>query len=810
MEGSVQGLTCKEALARLKKYGYNVLVEQPKKQVFLSFLSRFTNPLILILLAASLVSALTYEFVNFILIFSMVLASATIDFLQEYQSGKAEEKLKSKVAVNATVIRDGERREVLMSRLTIGDVVVLSAGDTVPAELDVFDCKDLHIDESTLTGESFPVEKHKGDEVLMGTSVVNGTGLGVVAKIGKDTRVGAISESLVKQRPRTDFEKGILGFGLLITKITVVLVVFIFVVNFGTRHDFLGSLLFAVALAVGLTPELLPMIVTANLSRGASRMFKKGVIVKHLPAIQNFGSMDVLCTDKTGTITENRIKLEKYEDVYSRESRKVLEYAYLNSFNQSNLRNPLDEAILAHREAANTDFRKLDEIPFDFTRKRLSVVVQNAANSPLLICKGAFENILMEANRFEVNGRSYLLDEGTKGRIIKRCSYLSAEGYRVLAVSYKQVGSKDVYSKEDEKGLTFLGLTAFYDPPKRAVKGVLDKLAGDGIGLKILTGDNELVTRKVCSDLDIKIYGVVNGPDIKSFSREVFKKKVLFANIFVRLTPEQKEDIVTILRENKCVVGYLGDGINDASSLKSADIGISVDNATDVAKESADIILLNKSLAVLEEGVLEGRKTFANVFKYIFVGMGSNLGNMVSLSVVSIFLPFLPLLPIQILLNNLLYDLSQVTIPLDFVDLGKIRNPQKWDMNFIKSFVFIFGPISSVFDFITFYVLLRYFNFSIPLFRTGWFVESIVTQSLIILSLRTQAVPFFMSRPSFALATSVVLAAVFGTTITQAHVGALFGFAPLPFNFWIFLVVVTGLYFLSVEVAKKFFYKRWS
>lgn len=806
-----RGLSHQEAQRGLKKYGPNVLVARTKRHPLHELLLKFKNPLVLILLFAALISAFTGELINFLLIFSMVILSVLLDFYQEYQSNSTAEKLRQKVAVRAVVWRGGTKQELPVTQLTVGDSLELALGSLVPADARIRESKDLHVDESTLTGESFPVEKEPGAMVYAGSSVVNGEARAEITAVGQATRLGHMAQSLNDSRPLTDFEKGINNFGLLVMKITVILTVAIFAFNAILKGDIFNSFLFALALAVGLTPELLPMIVTVNLAQGARRLAHRGVIVKHLPSIQNLGAMNILCTDKTGTITENKIKLERYEDVTGSDNRHVLKLAYLNSFFQSNQKNPLDEAVLAHHaEVSPQGFTKVDEIPFDFTRKRLSVIVASHTGK-LLICKGAPESVLKNCRHFAKDGEKLPLTEAVRATIDQRYQTLSKEGYRCLAISAREsvTTPKKVYAVTDEANLTFIGLTAFLDPPKAEVKEVLKSLGKEGISLKILTGDNELVTRKVCEELEIKVIGVLTGtsPLFNGTDKDL-QDSAAKANLFVRLNPEQKVRVIKVLRSEGNVVGYLGDGINDAASLRAADVGISVANAVDVAKEAADIILLTKSLKVLRDGVLGGRHTFANVLKYLVVGMGSNFGNMLSVCLISLFLPFLPMLPIQILLNNMIYDLSQISLPLDHVDPEHLTKPQRWDSSLIKKYIFTFGPISSLFDFLTFFFLLFILHATIPLFRTGWFIESLTTQSLVILALRTRAVPFFRSQPHPALLLTSFGAVLVGLLFSQTALGQFFEFVPVPPTFWLFLGGVVLAYLTLVELTKKFFYRH--
>jgi Mg2+-importing ATPase len=804
-----QGLTSAEAAARLRKFGFNIFAEQKRFSVLFSFFSKFKNPLVLILLAAASISLYSGAYIDGSIIVVMVLLSVIIDFYQEYHSNKAAEKLKQKVATKVTVLRDKERKEILVSHLTHGDIVCLSIGSIIPADMKILSSNDLHIDESSLTGESFPVQKDELDDVYMGTTVMNGEGQAVVIKVGKETQFGHIASRLGAVRDETDFEKGIKEFGVLVMKITLVLVSFILIVNISLRHSIFESLLFAIALAVGLTPELLPMIITVNLSKGALRMAKKGIIVKHLPSIQNLGSMNVLCTDKTGTITENKIKLEKYENIHEQDDDQVLRFAYLNSYFQSNLKSPLDEAVLAHKVGHAHEYTKVDEIPFDFSRRSLSVVLRKNQKY-LLITKGAPENILNETHFYQDGEHILPLTEGKKKEINRRFRELSKEGFRVLAIAHKEVSKKENYNKTDESELVFLGLTAFLDPPKKDVKDILHALLQSGVQLKVLTGDNEFVTQKVCEEVDLKIEGIVLGHQLAEMSDKQVEETVVKSNIFARMTPDQKERVIIALKKQGFVVGYMGDGVNDATSLRAADVGISVNNAVDVAKESADLILIHKSLAVLKEAIQEGRKTFANTIKYIFMMMGSNFGNMVSVSLASLFIPFLPILPIQILLNNLIYDVSQLVLPLDNVDENQLKVPERWDMKKLRRFILVFGPISSLFDLLTFVILLYVFHATIPFFRTAWFVESVITQSLIVLALRTKVVPFYKSEPAHIVLFTALVAVGFSIWIIGSPFAPLFQFIRLPSVFWAYLFIALTCYFVIVDAVKYWFFKKFS
>jgi P-type Mg2+ transporter len=792
---------------------------------------------VFILLFAGLISGIIalqqrQQPVDAMIIFLIVLMSVVLDVYQESKAEKSAETLKKRVITTATVLRDGARKEVQLSEVVPGDIVYLSAGDIVPADSRLIDQKDLYVDQSGLTGESFPVEKTTGTAtavkqititeatnfVFLGTSVVSGTATAVAVKTGSSTEYGKIAKELVGRPPETEFERGLRRFGLLITQVALVLVIFVFFINAFLKPavsqqqtDILESLLFAVALAVGLTPELLPMIVSVNLSRGALEMSKKDVIVKRLVSIQNFGNMDVLCTDKTGTLTENVITLVLHVDLEGKDSERVLQYAYLNSYYETGLKSPLDDAILRYKHLEVKGFDKMDEVPFDFIRRRVSIVVQHQKGR-MMVCKGALEEIVNVCSRVELENKTIDLTREHQRRIQDNYHKLSSQGFRVLGVSYKRIGEKPAYSVKDETDMIFLGFTAFMDPPKESSKESLQLLEKSGIELKILTGDNELVTRKICEQLDFKIKGIVLGSDVARLQDNALARIAEKANVFARISPSQKDRIMSALKRNGHVVGFLGDGINDATSMHTADVGISVENAVDVAKESADIILLRKDLTVLNEGALQGRKTFGNTMKYVLMGISSNFGNMFSAAGASVFLPFLPMLPTQILLNNMLYDASEVAIPTDNVDQEYIQKPKRLDTKYIRNFMLFFGPISSIFDFLTFFLMLELFNgyTNISLFRTAWFIESLCTQTLVIFAIRTRKTPFFKSKPSTALlATSLIVVGI-AIAIPFTPLGGLFEFEAPPIRFFAFLAAFVGAYLLLVEALKRFFYKRYA
>ena len=818
---SLKGLSSGEVESRRASYGPNAVVPQKKLAAFRQFAGQFKNPLIIILLLAAVLSVFLAEFVDAMIIIAIVFLSVFIDFFQEYRAERSVELLRKKISTLATVIRDGSSKDVPLSELVRGDIISLSAGAIVPADARVLLARDFFVDQSALTGESFPVEKTahiREDEkqdpqqwehyLFMSSPVVSGSATAVVVKTGMSTEYGKIAERLTARPPETEFERGLKQFSYLITRIIFLLVIFVFFTNALFKHGVLDSLLFAVALAVGLTPELLPMILTVNLSKGALAMSEKGVIVKHLVSIQNFGSMDMLCTDKTGTLTENRITLVYHVDAERNTSEQVLLYSYLNSYHQTGLKSPLDEAILRTSGVEIGRFQKIDEIPFDFIRKRVSVVVVKNQDR-ILITKGAPEEVLKLCTRISRMSVSEPFTGDWHTRAVGLYETLSSEGFRVLAVASKEITEeKSIYTFADETDLILHGFVAFIDPPKETVRESLRMLHDAGVEVKIITGDNELVTRHVCSALEFPIIRMIEGSEISRMDSDTLASAVEKANIFTRVSPPQKERIIRALMKNNHVVGYLGDGINDAPSIRAADIGITVDNAVDIAKESADIVLLKKDLRVLHEGILEGRKTFGNTMKYIMMGTSSNFGNMISVAAASLFLPFLPLLPVQILLNNLLYDVSQSTIPTDAVDDEYVLAPKRWDIGFIKKFLLVFGPVSSLFDIITFTSLLVVFHSPMEIFRTVWFLESLCTQTFIIFAIRTTKVPFYKSHPSRLLIISSIFVVLAGIAITFTPAGGLFGFVPITLPYFLLIGAIVAGYIVVVEIVKKRFYRH--
>jgi P-type Mg2+ transporter len=823
LNSSPDGLSSVEAAARLIHFGPNLIHAEGKRALLLQFLAKFRNPLVIILLTASALSAFTGDAISFFIISSIVLTSVTLDFVQEYRAGQAAESLRQSVAVRGQVLREGKPLEIPLAEMVPGDVALLAAGNLVPCDGRVLEAKDFFVNQALLTGEPFPVEKAPGElpgepdiltagnTVLLGTSVISGTAKVLMCRTGQNTELGEIADTLVAKAPPTAFEQGTQRFGFLIMRMTVLLVLFVLLINAFFHRPWLESFLFAVALAVGLTPELLPMVVSVTLSRGALRMAANKVIVKRLASIHNLGSMDVFCTDKTGTLTEARIHLERHMDPLGRESERVLKLAYFNSFFETGLKSPLDDAILEHREVDVTGWRKIDEVPFDFERRRVSVLLENG-KSRLLVVKGAPEDIMRLSVSYEAGGEADLrpLDEAAFGRVNAQFEGLSKEGFRVIGIASRQVGMDHSHAVvSDETELVFAGFAAFLDPPKESAKAALAALAADRVAVKIITGDNELVTQHICAQLGLPVTGVLTGAEIQQIGDQALMARVEQVNLFCRVTPAQKNRVILALKRRGHVVGYLGDGINDAPSLHSADVSISVDSAVDVAKAAADMILLERDLGVLHAGVIEGRRTFGNIMKYIMMGTSSNFGNMFSMAGASLFLPFLPMLPVQILLNNLLYDVSELPIPLDRVDDDYLSRPRHWDMNFIRNFMLIIGPISSLFDFLIFYIMLAVFHAGEALFHTGWFIESMATQVLVIFIIRTRRNPF-KSRPNPWLIASSLMVVAVAVLLPFTPAGIYLGFVAPPAFFFLILVVMLLAYLLAVELIKQWFFRHFA
>lgn len=822
LKTSSRGLTEEEAQNRHDEYGYNEPAKKKKRTLLLQILSKFVNPLVIVLLIIAAFSLFLGEKVSALLVILMAVMSVMISFFQEYRAGKEAGKLSEMVRTTATVYRNGKPREVPIREIVPGDIVDLFAGDIIPADLRIIFCKDLFVNQASLTGESFPAERTANpiqtksnsasdltNIAFMGSSVISGTGLGVVIRTGLATQFGEISRKLASMTVDTNFDKGVRKFTWLMIRFMAVLVVVIFAINAVTKGNTIQAILFALAVAVGLTPEMLPMLVAVNLSKGAIAMSKKNVIVKHLNSIQNFGAMDVLCTDKTGTLTLDKIVLEQHCDIVRKEDEDVLRLAYTNSYYQTGLKNILDRAVLKHGKLSVKQYKKIDEIPFDFSRKMMSVVVETGGKHQL-ITKGAPEEVFKRCTKYELEGDIFNFDVLTETDLKMEYESLSSEGFRVLAMAYKDYENpKGAYSRDDEQEMILKGYVAFLDPPKPTARKTIETLRGLGIDFKVLTGDNELVTNKICSEVGLDVKGMLTGEMIEKASDEELTNIVKSVNVFSRLLPLQKERIIRALHRNNHTVGYLGDGINDAPALKAADVGISVDNAVDIAKESADIILLQKSLMVLKDGVIEGRKTFGNILKYIKMGSSSNFGNMFSMTGASLFLPFLPMLPIQILLNNFLYDISQIAIPSDEVDEEYLQKARPWNVNYIKKFMLVIGPISSIFDFITFGVLWFMFHASESLFHTGWFLESLCTQTLVIYIIRTGKKPFIESKPSqFLMFTSIYIVTI-GLFIPFTPLGKYFGFVAPPLSYFLALTGIVGSYLLLVQIVKKLFIKKY-
>jgi Mg2+-importing ATPase len=800
------GLSSAEAAVRLKQYGYNEIAESKRLSGLLAFLLRFRNPLVLILVFAATISAVTGDPVSALIIISIVLLSVILDFFNTYKSQKAAEELKEKVMVTAEVLRDGHVTPLPLRLIVPGDVVELEAGDVIPADGKIIFEKDLFLNESSLTGESFPTEKREGSAIFLGTNAVTGTGAMLVETTGKQTKFSKIAESIEEAERPTDFDRSIKDFSFLIMKITFVLVIFIFLVNAVLKGSgyILESFLFAAALAVGLTPELLPMIITLNLSKGSLAMSKHGVIVKKLSAIQNFGAMDVLCTDKTGTLTEDRIELVKYVDAEGKPNENIFKYAYISSSFRSGFKNPLDVAVKDFKKYDIGDYKKIDEIPFDYRRKRDSIIVKTAKGFEL-ISKGAPEEMFEMCSFYGQMGKK--LTPTIAKKLEQEYQALSAQGFRVLAVACKPLPEKAAYEKEDERDLVILGFIAFLDPPKKSVTETLRTLENYGIAIKIITGDNEIITKKIAQEINLPVLGVLTGAEVEKLTERQLAIDAEKTTIFARVTPEQKKRIILALQKNKHVVGFLGDGINDAPSLKAADVGISVNNAVDVAKESADLILLRKNLKELALGVIQGRKTFANTLKYLMMGLSSNFGNMFSMAGASMFFSFLPMLPAQILLNNLLYDGSQFVIPLDNVDDQDIAKPRQLKIHFLRRFMVVFGIMSSVFDFLTFFVLTFVFHYTNHYFQTGWFITSFATQILVVFVIRTKQVPFFKSKPAKSLIVSVFSFLAIALLLALGPAKNIFGFAPLSIAMVSSALLITLIYLICVEFAKRKFYQ---
>ena len=832
------GLRTADAAARLLEYGPNEPASKPRRTMLQDVVRPLASPIVLILLAASVVAAVAGQPVDAGIIVVMVLLSGTLNFVQGYRSGRAAEALRSTVSPSATVLRDGEWREIDRRRVVPGDLVRLAAGDLVPADARLLVARDLHVQQSALTGESMPVAReaapsgrsggaadagagdgrdpHDATMVFLGTSVVSGSATALVLRTGRATMFGDIALRLAARPPETEFERGLRHFTHLILQTVVFLTLFIAVVSIALHRDPLESMLFAVALAVGLVPEFLPMITTVTLANGAVRMARRHVIVKHLPAIQNLGSIDVLCSDKTGTLTSGELRFARAVDVAGAPCERAFASGWLNARFETGIRSPLDAAILREPAPALGAYRKLDEVPFDFERRRLTVVVEGA-HGPLLVTKGAPESVLAACRGYATarTGENALagedaalpLDDAARAQAKAMVQSLSGEGYRVLAVASRR-GIAIPCTRADEHDLVFEGFLAFRDPPLPGARDTVQALARDGVRVLVLSGDEAIITLQVCAAVGVAGDRVVTGDEVDRLTDSALAHVAEQATAFARLNPAQKTRVIAALRSRSHVVGYLGDGINDAPALHSADVGISVAAAVDVAKDAADIILMKPGLDVLHAGIIEGRTASGNTMKYLLMGTSSSFGNMFSMAVASVVLPFLPMLPTQILLNNFLYDVAQVTIPTDRVDAEYLARPQRWDMRLLRSFMLGVGPVSSLFDFLTFFVLLRVFHANAESFHTGWFMESLATQALVLFSIRTVRSPL-RSRPSRALASTVLGVVALGLALPFTPLAEPLGFVPMPASFYVFITCATLLYLGLADMVKRPLMRRF-
>src|SRR6202045_968659 len=850
LDASEAGLSDEEAEKKLDQFGPNEVAAEKEHTWIHRLFTASRNPLVILLTVLATVSYATGDLRAGSVMLLMVILGLGLRFVQETRADTAAAKLKAMISVTATVVRNGEAREIPISQLVPGDIVQLSAGDMIPADVRLLSAKDLFIIQATLTGESLPVEKmeapdtrqgvgllERSNSCFLGTSVESGTAKAVVIATGSNTYFGQIARSLGRQQEETSFDRGIKKFTWLMIRFMLVMVPLVFVINGLTKHDWREAFFFSMAVAVGLTPEMLPMIVSVCLSKGAMAMSRKKVIVKRLNSIQNFGAMDVFCTDKTGTLTMDHIILELHCDVYKKENEEVLRDAYVISHFQTGLKNVLDRAVLKytelHKELSLEKYSKIDEIPFDFSRRMMSVVVDGPNGERQLLTKGAPEAVFKKCAHFEYQGEIFPMEPLLVGDLIGELNELNKDGFRVLAVANKKVEKRAAYSKADEDGLVLTGYLAFLDPPKETAAKAISVLNQHGVTVKVLTGDNDLVTRKVCTEVGIQSEKILLGNEVEKMSDAELADAVDQVNVFARLSPAHKQRIVKALQEKGHVVGFMGDGINDAPALRAADVGVSVDNAVDIAKESADVILLEKSLMVLEEGVLKGRKVFVNILKYIRMGASSNFGNMFSVIGASAWLPFVPMAPIQVLTNNLLYDFSQVPIPTDNVGPQQTAKPRPWNIGEIAKFIVFIGPISSIFDYTTYpmmwfifkcndlnllpspEVAARFANtpnieqsYAAALFHTGWFVESLMTQTLIIHVIRTNLIPFIQSRASWQLTATTATIMAIGAYLPFSPLAGYLGFVPLPTLFWPLLLLTLLCYVALTQVVKVWLLKK--
>ena len=818
LQATASGLTTAEAKKRLTSYGANRLTPPKKSDALTLLVAQFKSPIILILLCAIGLSLFLHNLVDASIILTIVVISGLLGFWQEYSASNAVGKLLAIVQIKATVLRGGNQLEIPVEEIVPGDIVILNAGDIVPGDCLLLEEKDIFVDEAMLTGETFPVEKavamlpadtalaQRTNTVWMGTHIVSGNATALVTLTGKNTEFGKVSERLKLKEPETEFEHGIRRFGYFLGEVTLVLVVIIFAINVYLQRPVLDSFLFSLALAVGLTPQLLPAIISINLAHGAKKMAQKKVIVKRLASIENFGSMNIICSDKTGTLTEGTVQVESALDVNGDASDKVFLFAYLNAFYETGFTNPIDEAILNYRKIDLSDYRKKDEIPYDFLRKRLSIAVTHG-DAHFIVTKGALSNILDVCSSAETKEGSIVEIASMQNQIQKHFEAFSNQGFRTLGIAYKNLPSESLINKSDEANMTFLGFLALFDPPKANIADTIANLKKLGVSLKIITGDNHLVAASLSKKMGLSDNKIITGPELRQMSDGALLRRVGGVDVFAEIEPNQKERIILAMRKAGNVVGYMGDGINDASALHAADVGISVDTAADVAKDAADIVLLEKDLSVLIEGVKEGRTTFANTLKYVFMATSANFGNMFSMAGISLFIPFLPLLPKQILLTNLMTDIPEMTIATDRVDDEMVDHPRRWDIKAIRKFMITFGLVSSVFDFLTFGLLLLVLRVNEGQFRTGWFLESVISASMIVLVIRSRK-PFFRSRPGKYLLIATLSIAVLTLILPLTPLGTLFGFVPLRFTTCLLLLLIVTGYVVVAEVTKTIFYKK--
>lgn len=815
---SLQGLTSTVARQRLEQNGPNALTVKKHAGPVALFLNQFKSPIVLILLFATVVSAFVGDQVDAIIIAVIVLGSALLSFVQEHRASTATEKLLDQIKIRSTVLRDGQGIQIPSEEIVPGDLILLSAGSLIPSDGVILEAKDFFVNQAALTGETFPVEKTAGvlpaetslaertNTVYMGTSVRSGSAKVLVVETGIHTAYGQIAQNLSLKQPETEFERGLRHFGMLLTEVMLILVLAIFAFNVYFHKPVIDSLLFSIALAVGLTPQLLPAIININLSKGSQAMAKRGVIVRRLASIENFGSMDVLCTDKTGTVTVGVVSLDGVMDFQGQPSEQVRLYAFLNAHFQTGLSNPLDEAIQKSQPVNISAYQKVDEIPYDFERKRLSVVIKDEAGCCRMVTKGALEMTVQVCSRVQVDSQVVPIRPDLRDAIEKRYADWSAQGYRILGVASKEVACKTIYSRDEEKDLTFEGFLLFFDPPKPGVEQAILDLEKLGVQLKIITGDNKLVAQHLAETIHLDVDTIVTGDQLNRMSETALWAIIDQADIFAEVDPNQKERIIRAVQKRKHVVGYMGDGVNDAPALHTADVGISVDTAVDVAKEAADFVLMKQDLEVLKSGIVEGRKTFGNTLKYVFMATSANFGNMFSVAGASLFLPFLPMLPKQILLINFLTDLPEMTIANDNVDQIMIDDPHRWDISFIRKFMILFGLLSSVFDYLTFAILMWVLRAAEPAFHTGWFIESVLSASLVVFAVRTR-LPFTHSRPSRMMMLVTALVAGITLALPYTPLGKLMQFTPLPGLTLLAIFGIVAVYFLSAEALKRWFYR---